>query len=66
MSLIHWLELNMYVPSNIHVIFHRYTIVESIDGQYGVDETSGMIGMLARGEIDIAIADFNPSATRWV
>ena len=40
--------------------------MESIDGQYGVDESSGMIGMLARGEIDIAIADFNPSATRWL
>ena len=55
-----------WIQSKIHVIFYRYTIVESIDGQYGVDETNGMIGMLARGEIDIAIADFNPSATRWV
>ena len=44
--------------------FGRYTLVESIDGLYGNDETNGMIGMLFRDEIDIAVADYNPTATR--
>ena len=57
--------MDYVLDKNPLLFIYRYTIVESIDGQYGVDESSGMIGMLARGEIDIAIADFNPSATRW-
>ena len=39
-------------------------MVPSIDGLYGNDENSGMIGMLFRDEIDIALADYNPTSTR--
>ena len=38
--------------------------METIDGQYGIDQDSGLIGMLARDEIDIAIADFTPTIDR--
>ena len=38
--------------------------METIDGQYGIDQDSGLIGMLARDEIDIAIADFTPTMDR--
>ena len=32
-------------------------MTESIDGKYGIDNTSGLIGMLSRDEIDITIGD---------
>ena len=38
--------------------------METIDGQFGIDKDSGLIGMLARDEIDIAIADFAPTRDR--
>ena len=30
-----------------------------MDGMYGLDADSGLIGMLARDEIDLAVADFS-------
>ena len=33
-------------------------MVESVDGTYGLND-SGMIGMLARDEIDLGVADFS-------
>ena len=47
---------------NCLLVCHRYTMVESIDGGWGSvnDEGTwtGMIGMILRNEIDIAISDF--------
>ena len=48
--------------------FFRYTMVETIDGGWGSlkdDGTwTGMIGMILRDEVDIAISDFYVTAER--
>ena len=48
----------------VYSIIFSYTVTETVDGQYGIDNTSGLIGMLFRNEIDIAVAAFYPMVTR--
>ena len=48
--------------------FFRYTMVETIDGGWGSPKDdgtwTGMIGMILRDEVDIAISDFYVTAER--
>ncbi|CAB4059490.1 GRIK5 [Lepeophtheirus salmonis] len=40
------------------------TFVESVDGLYGADENTGLVGMAKRGEIDFSILDFDITEER--
>ena len=43
---------------------YSYTLEESTDKKYGIDNTSGLIRMLCEDQIDIAIANFHPMTSR--
>ena len=60
-----WSDKNRYIKV---IYINRYKMVKSVDGSYGSrlpDGTySGMMGMLARDEIDVAVGDFNSNYER--
>lgn len=47
---------------------HRYSVVKSIDGKFGsVDDSgtwNGIVGMLIRKEVDVALTDYYVSQER--